>query len=218
AVSQHFAIIKTRDVYPLIDLAPPGDKPSNLHSPWDIAGYFVAKLSQRDSDFRRPALGVSANGAVPCGIPIPIDLIFRIIARPDAVSLNAGGAHFEMPGAAAISASIEVEPNCVRKRVPVATGRGRHDGFRIRVEATDAEIDRVVVVEDPDLGFLARVAALIGCLLGKIGKRDRVHPDRIREISVDFWRPRGARGDGNLFWWRQGRGVPCDRQRQREKP
>src|SRR5262249_23601645 len=122
AVSQHFAIIKTRDVYPLIDLAPPGDKPANLHSPWDIAGCFVAKLSHRDGDLRRPALGISANSAVPCGIPIPIDLIVRIIARADAVSLNAGRAHFEMPGAAAISASVEVEPDCVRKRVAVTTG------------------------------------------------------------------------------------------------
>src|SRR5262249_11312100 len=151
---------QTGNVYPLVDLAPAGDEPANFHSPREVAGCFVTELCQRDRNFRRPPLGISPNGAVPCRIPIPIDAwIYKsvaIIARPDSVSLDPARAQLEMPGAAAIPASVEVEPDSVRKRVPVATGRGGHDALRIRVEAADAEIDRMVVEEDPDLGFLAR--------------------------------------------------------------
>ena len=71
--------------------------------------------------------------------------------------------------------------------------------LRIRVEATDAEIDRAVVVKYPDLGFLARFLALIRVLLREIGEGDRLCPDRIGEISVDLWRARSTRGDGYLL-------------------
>src|SRR5262249_31806253 len=154
--------------------------------------------------------------AVPYGVPIPIHLQFRIIARPDAVSLDAGCAHFEMPGAAAISASVEVEPDGVRMRVSVATGRGRHDGFRIRVEATDTAIDCLVVVEYTYLGCRAWFLALVWLLLREIGERDRWRPDRIGEIPVDGGRPRGASSHGHLLASCEGSAFDCHAQHERQ--
>src|SRR5215471_15809057 len=95
-VPQHFAEPASGDENPLIDLAPARDESTDLHTPDHGFERPVSKLAERNSNFASPPVTIESSGAMPDGVPVPINRAkLHDVAGPNSVPLHAGRAQLE---------------------------------------------------------------------------------------------------------------------------
>jgi hypothetical protein len=79
---------------------------------------------------------------------------------------------------------IDVEGQLVRGEARVAPAQARDDAGGLGVEHPCADVDRLVVVGDADLGLLRRLRPLVGLALHEGRDRGRLFPDLLVEHAV----------------------------------
>ena len=146
------------------------------------AGFPEAQLRERDSQLRRPACVVVRDLGPPYRVP---RIVPEVVIGEHAVSLHTGGADRELHAGAVIVARIQVERDAVGVGPLIASGQSLRDRGRLRVEHPRAHVERVVVVEEADLGALRRRLAFIRIALPEVVRRRRLRPYLIVQASVD---------------------------------
>ena len=213
-----------REERPVVGLLARLDEAPHLEAPVLERQRVEAQHVERDAELDGVAARRVGGLALPDGVPVR-----RVVevVEVDGVAEHAGGVDAEVEGAHAVAAAVDVEPDPVRGELGVAPHEPLDDG-RVDLLAVDADVDRVVVVEDPHLRALAGRRALVGEVLGEGVGGHGAAPGRIVELAVDLGalaRAHGAHvgpngghegrrgGDrGGRHWHRRGR------RRLREQP
>ncbi len=106
---------------------------------------------------------------------------------------HAVGVRLEAITAAARVERIEDHDESIVGPQPLTVpARRRHDELRLAVVHARADVERVVVVEEIDLGRLGRRGAVAGSYLMEVGDDVGRLPNRFVELAVDDGRRRGA--------------------------
>jgi len=140
--------------------------------------------------------------------------VWNGVVRDQRVDLRADGVHLEPERVPPVVEGVDHNLDAVvRLKVRVAPHLGPDDSLRIVVEATNADVERRRVVEDPNLGLLRRNAALDRIYLRELTDRVRERPHVVVEPPVDYRRLLDADGLDR----RSGRGgLECAGRRERE--
>ena len=158
------------------------DEAGDVDAPGLLRGFLEAQLRERDPQLRRPACVVVRDPGAPHRVP---RIVPEVVIGEHAVSLHTGGADRELHAGAVIVARIQVERDAVGVGPLIASGQSLRDRGRLRVEHPRAHVERVVVVEEADLGALRRRLAFIRIALPEVVRRRRLRPYLIVQASVD---------------------------------
>ena len=193
-------------------LVPPGDLALVVDAPHVHVAPLEADLRVGDAHLGGPAERVARDARVPHAVPgvaVPVVVVERAVVE------RARGVHPEVEAAPAVMVGVDVDGKPVGAHDAVPPGEQRHDGVGRRVVEPRADVQRVVVVEEPDLGPLRRGVALARYPLGEPGGRLRLHPGGIVEPAVErrSARPAGRRGPRRLRWQANRREPPPGRRR-----
>jgi hypothetical protein len=151
-----------RDELPLVLFLVRVDPAPGVEAPDLLVLRPVAQLAEGHPELGRPALLVVGHVAVPDDVPgrVPLGL-----AEEEQVDLAAARREVELEAGPLVVVAVEAHPNDVPdQRVPAAGVPVHLPGIVVRA---DPHVDVLVVVEDLELGGLARVRALGRDLLRK---------------------------------------------------
>ena len=183
---------------PARELVQPGLEPRHLQAPRLDGVAREAELGERDAEFGRPAQGVDAGRHVPDGVPGRVE-IGAVGSVP--VGLHAGRVRGEGHAAEVVVEGVEDDLDVVEPlgiRVPAHQARA-HAGGALGVEHAGADVERVAVEEEADLGALRGGLALARLGLREVPQRlDRL-PGDVVEAAVEHDRaraPHRAHGPG----------------------
>ena len=141
-----------------------------------------------ESGSGRPAVRCPRDVRLPVLVPVGV----RVgVVEADGVVEHAGGIDLELECALAVAARAEIDLDEVGLDRVIAAGEARDDR-RLGLGAGDAEVDRVVVVEDLDGGALDRRLAAVRHLLGEAIVGGRGAPGGVVELAVDLHRQIGT--------------------------
>ena len=158
------------------------DEAGDVDAPGLLRGFLESQLGERDPQLRRPACVVLRDPGAPHRVP---RIVPEVVIGEHAVSLHTGSADRELHAGAVIVARIQVERDAVGVGPLIASGQSLRDRGRLRVEHPRAHVERVVVVEEADLGALRRRLAFIRIALPEVVRRRRLRPYLIVQASVD---------------------------------
>ncbi len=177
---------------PAVDLVAALDPAVDVEAPGPARGIEGQRL-ERDRELRRPALGIDRRRALPDPVPGLVEVL--TVVRDQRVALVAGGVDLEEVGVAPVVEAVDhdLEPVVVVEH-GVAGHLGGDDPRRIAVEAAHADVERVLVEEDADLGAFAGRRALVRLDLGQRADLRRLAPALLVQPAVDPRRHGHVRG------------------------
>ena len=106
---------------------------------------------------------------------------------------TSGGRHRELHAGSVIVARIQKDRHAIGVGLFVARGHSPRDAGRVGVEQARADVQRVVVVEDANLGALGRGLTFIGIALPEVIGHRCLRPHFVGQAAVDD----GRLGDAN---------------------
>ena len=185
------AIFRLAPVRPLIDLVAAQDKPAELESPRLHRVARKSQLTERNADLRRPAVGVDVRHDLPDRVPA------RVTARrADAQPVLFGPRRIDVEHGPAqvVVKPVDHDLDEVRAEIVVAPDEGRAHGRR--VVHLRADIQGVVVEQEPHLGALRRRLPDVGVDLQELGHRRRLLPRLVVQPAIDHDRRDPSRRPG----------------------
>ena len=135
------------------------DDPQHLKSPLVHVATREPQLVERDAELGGPAVRLHRDVAGPHGVPRIVRLE---VVEHELVALNARGVELEHVARAAIVIAVDADRNDVGESVDITPRQRCADLLGLGVIAPDADVDRVVVVEDGESRVLRRLVAVLG--------------------------------------------------------
>ena len=168
-----------------------------VDAPGEHVGLWKAHLRERNPHLDDPAAVVATHRRFPDGVPrvVLIDVVVD-----DGVFLHAGRGHPKLDAGQMVVMGVEEDREPVGIGDDVAAGQPPDDARRLAVVQAGGDIDRVVVVGEPQFGLLARRLPLVRQPLDEAG--DRRSPVCQATSSS---RPSMRTGTGVRLAWRGGR-------------
>ena len=163
----------------------------DLETPHLIVGRTEPQLAEGDAHLNEPALVRDRGGDVPHGVPRTVPAAVTPASPENArsaaqnlVALHPRGVGGEAIGGAVIVVAVHGHREEVRIGHPCIPA-GEPGGDRRRVQQPRAHVERVVVVQESDLGSLADREALVRVHLGELRHRRGVVPRHLLQPAVD---------------------------------
>ena len=159
-----------------------------------------AEDAQRDLHFQRPSVIVERHRGFPGRVPVGREVGVVEVER---VELLSAGEDLEVVGRPAVVGGVQIEGDEVSVHRAIAAA---HDGGgRLGVVAFHADVDGVVVPEDPEAGHDGGGRSLVGRELGEAAARLGREPGRLVGAAVELdraiasRRPDGAEVAGGVL-------------------
>jgi hypothetical protein len=168
-----------------------------------------AQLGKRDPRLGRPAGRVRRRGRVPHGIELALAPLVLGVARVSVVRADPRRGNREAHARAPVHLRVQRDREPLRVPLAVTPGHGARDRPGIAPVHPRPYVERLVVVENEDLGPLGGRFALDRTCLDEVLDRLRRLPDGVVEAAVDPRRTRlDAHSGGDFRGWlaRQVRG------------
>ena len=155
----------------------------------------VTQRAERNPELGHPARGHDGGAHIPAAVPA---VFFLALIAHLRVVLHAGGVGPEDESILLVAERIEDHQERVRLvQLGVAPGVRRDNQRRIAVVQHDAHVNRLVVIEDADLGVLGGRLSFEGFGLDETREWRGVLPHALVEGTVDRWRFRDPAGGGD---------------------
>ena len=204
-------VVDPRHRRPVVLLALAADVAVEVEPP-GLRARSVAERPQRDRELGGPALVRHLGGHPPARVPVHVESAAgpgasaHLRSSASAPATAAGVAQLAVvleprrggpkdEAVLEVVVGVEDDPEGVRVlQIGVAPGVGGDDARRIAVVEHRADIDRLVVEEDPDFSALGGGLALEGFGLHEVGQRLGGRPDVFVEPAVDGRRLERGKG------------------------
>ncbi len=184
------ALVARRDRHPRLFPAPVDDA-LRVDAPGEHFGLWKTHLRERNPHLDDPPAVVAAHRRFPHRVPrvVLIDVVVD-----DGVFLHAGRGHAKLDAGQMVVVGVEEDREPVGIGDDVAAGQPADDARRIAVVQPGGDIDRVVVIGQPQFRLLARRLSLVRQPLDEAGDHARLLPGEVVEPAVDADGARRAAG------------------------
>jgi hypothetical protein len=195
-------IVLPRDRCPERFLVVAADPARNIDPPGLLAGSAVTQRGERNAELGVPALLVSRRRYFPAAVPVLVETATGTallthglraaaitLACDLAIVLYAGRRRAEHKAVLSVEIRVKYQDDGVGiPQVRVPTRLALHNARRLPVEQPRADVQRALIVHDPDLCAFRYRCALLRLPLGEACQQHCVLPRCVIEHAIDAWR------------------------------